>query len=159
DAGAYRAKTERRIDELNASLQRERVELAVARAGDDPQGLRAAATRYIGRAGSAAAWRHPRGGLRHRQRAVEIEKRQRRRPRSQGGGDGAARRRSGAPVHAIPSLTAKLPSARRAPTRGAARILRLPSDRHSRALRPPLPADLDGCIDIEHSKEWRTAWP
>ena len=30
DAGAYRAKTERRIDELNASLQRERVELAVA---------------------------------------------------------------------------------------------------------------------------------
>jgi hypothetical protein len=30
DAGAYRAKTERRIDELNASLQLERVELAVA---------------------------------------------------------------------------------------------------------------------------------
>ena len=30
DAGAYRAKTERRIDELNASLQRERVEFAVA---------------------------------------------------------------------------------------------------------------------------------
>jgi chromosome segregation ATPase len=30
DAGAYRATTERRIDELNASLQRERVELAVA---------------------------------------------------------------------------------------------------------------------------------
>src|SRR5262249_41934306 len=32
---------------------------------------------------------------------IEIEKRQRRRPRSQGGGDGAARRRSGAPVHQI----------------------------------------------------------
>jgi len=30
DAGAYRAKAERRIEELNASLQRERVELAVA---------------------------------------------------------------------------------------------------------------------------------
>src|SRR5215831_3305088 len=30
DAGAYRAKTERRIDELNASLQRERVEHAAA---------------------------------------------------------------------------------------------------------------------------------
>jgi chromosome segregation ATPase len=30
DAGAYRAKTKQRIDELNASLQREGVELAVA---------------------------------------------------------------------------------------------------------------------------------
>ena len=30
NAGAYRAKTDQRIDELNASLQRERVELAVA---------------------------------------------------------------------------------------------------------------------------------
>jgi chromosome segregation ATPase len=30
NAGSYRAKTDRRIDELNASLQRERVELAVA---------------------------------------------------------------------------------------------------------------------------------
>ena len=31
NAGAYRTKKEQRIDELNASLQRERVELAVAR--------------------------------------------------------------------------------------------------------------------------------
>ena len=30
DAGAYRAKAERRIEELNANLQRERIELSVA---------------------------------------------------------------------------------------------------------------------------------
>ncbi len=138
DAGAYRAKTERRIDELNASpsARARRTRRCPGRTGDDPQGLRVAATRHVGRAGSAAEWRHPRGGPRHRQRAAEIEKRQRRRPRSQGRGDEAARRRSGARVHAITSFTAKLSSARaRCPREARRASCALLSDRHSRAFR------------------------
>src|SRR5262249_20250955 len=154
DAGAYRAKTERRIDELNASLQRERVELAVA------QG---ALERYSGRAGSAAACRRPRGGLRHRQRAIEIEKRQRRRPRSQGGGDGAGRRHSGAPVHPIISIPRSCQVHTRWPTRGAARVRRLPFGHHSQALwwqgGRHFARGFGRLYRYRASRVWRTAWP
>src|SRR5262249_35048658 len=161
DAGAYRAKTERRIDELNASLQRERVELAVAQgalettrrdyarlqrdilAGRGAPQRGATLEEVSDTAKEPSKSRNGRGGGRG-PKAVEVE--------PEGG--------SGAPVHPIISFTTKLPSAR-----ATARARR--NSHPAVAVRPSftrapgcqgggaLPADLDGCIDIAHFRVWR----
>jgi crescentin len=64
EANAYRAKAERRIDELSASLQRERVELAVAQGALET-------TRHFGRTLAATNGSQSRSGIGYDQRAAE----------------------------------------------------------------------------------------
>src|SRR5262249_7397224 len=129
DAGAYRAKTERRIDELNASLQRERVELAVAQGALDTTRRDYARLQRDMWAGRGAPQRsatleevsdtakepskskNGRGGGRG-PKAVETEPQ----------GDAAE-----PPSRRYPRLRRSCRARGRRPTRGATRIRRLPS--------------------------------
>ena len=83
EAAASHAKAEKRIEQLNSAIERERAERAVPAEGalEATRGLRPAATRDRGRAFATAAQR-PRGGFRRRQgeRGPTVKERQWRRP-------------------------------------------------------------------------------
>jgi chromosome segregation ATPase len=83
DARAYRARSVKRIEELNETIQRERVELAVAQGALETtrRDYVPAATRTCGRTHGAADRFPCRGDFRRIDRTAEIQERQERRAR------------------------------------------------------------------------------
>jgi len=163
DAGAYRAKTERRIDELNASLQRERVELAVA------QGALETTRRDYARlqrdmlggerrsvAPPSRRSPTPPKNRRNRETAEAAAAVRRRWKRSRKATQRSPRPRDSLVHGEVAERAADGPrEAQRASYGCRSTVIHQCSGCQGGGA---LPADLDGCIDIEHSREWRTAW-
>ena len=104
EANAYRAKAERRIDELSASLQRERVELAVAQGAlETTRGTTRGCNATFWPGGRRSSGPQSRSGIGYDQRAAEDRKTAKAPAAAQGRRGGAGGRRGGAHVHAIAS--------------------------------------------------------